>query len=784
MVNFPAHIRDDGSIQSCNDHCKNVANITESYLKDIGLENTGYLVGCLHDAGKFTDDFCAYISKASEGVKVVRGSVIHTFAAVRFLLSKPHQSGTYEAITTELASYAIGSHHGLFDCFAPDETSGMEHRIGKQPEYDDQAMKNFFSECMSEKETEDRLGIAVKETEAIINKIRGICTSNSEAHFHFALATRMILSALIDADRTDTAMFLNPYNDFTNICASKDTWKMCLNNLETKLSEFEIKTDIQIARTELSELCKKASDIPTGIYRLNLPTGGGKTLSGLRFALAHAEKKDKRRIIFLAPLLSIIDQNATVIRKAIDDDSIILEHHSDVIAENRSTEDLAEYEFLTENWNSPIIITTLVQFLNTLFSGKTSSIRRFHSLINSVIVIDEVQTVPNKMLSLFNLAMNFLSKMCGATIILCSATQPEFGALPHSMRVDGEIISPEILKNFAPIFKRNQISYKGTYDIPEMPSLIEELFNKYKSVLVICNKKDQASSLFELSHNIDAQSYHLSAGMCMAHRKSVLEKMISDLNGRKKVLCVSTQVIEAGVDISFDAVIRFSAGIDNIVQAAGRCNRNGLNDKDAPVWIVDCNGENLNNLGDIKDAKNATSALLTAFNKDCAQLDSDLASAKAVSYYYKNLYLNKNADFFDFTEKNYPSVYSMLSTNTDFVGKDGNKYFMRQAFKTAGEIFKVFDCEQKSVLVPWGAGSDVICEIAKAGQYISKELLDKAKPFTVSLFSYHFDWLEKCGALMSFCEGEIYTLNKDFYDENIGVINKKKGEDICDTLMW
>ncbi len=181
-------------------------------------------------------------------------------------------------------------------------------------------------------------------------------------------------------------------------------------------------------------MCKEAAGKESGIYKLSMPTGSGKTLSSLRYALSHAEKWDKKHIFFVTPLLSILDQNAAVIKKYIGDDKLILEHHSNIIRPLENTKEYDAWEYYTETWDAPIIITTMVQFLNTLFSGKMSCVRRMHSLCESIIVIDEVQTVPVKMLSLFNTATNFLHHVCNATIVLSSATQPGFNHLRYPLR--------------------------------------------------------------------------------------------------------------------------------------------------------------------------------------------------------------------------------------------------------------------------------------------------------------------------------------------------------------
>lgn len=699
--------------------------------------------------------------------------------------SEAAEADPIQNITAEILSSAIGGHHGLFDCFDENMRCGFTHRINKQPEYDDAAMDAFFKEISGREDVERLFLCAAREIALKIQLIGSVSKSLDESSFYLSLLTRLITSALVDADRSDTASFMNPDEYEEGRDLNSEMLRAETENLNSHLSEFACVTPIQAARRGLSELCFRAASELGGVLRLNLPTGAGKTLSGLRFALRHAEVFGKKRIFFISPLLSILEQNAQAIRGALGDDMIILEHHSDIVTGELSDDELSRYELLCDSWDSPIVITTLVQFLRTLFSGKMSSVRRFHSLANSIIVIDEVQTVPLKMLSLFNSAVNFLSAVCNATVILCSATQPYLAAIPHSLAGSGDIIRPDVVKKYAPVFKRNTITYRGKKLLEEIPPLISELLGQYRSVLVVCNKKDQASALFDLTEDLCDSRYHLSAGMCAAHRKEVISKMKEMLKPERndKLLCISTQVIEAGVDISFEAVIRLCAGLDSIVQAAGRCNRNGEGSPDAPVLIVDCTDENLSMLKDIHDAKEATQSLIYSFEKTADRFDSDLSSDKSVEFFYKKLYTAKNKDFFDFVRKGYPSVYSLLAQNEVYTGKDGDKFFLHQAFKTAGELFEVFEQEQKSVIVPWGDGEAIAGKLLSSGENISEKLFGAAKPYAVSVFSYQFERLSECGAITSVGDGHIWVLDENYYSNNTGIIIPKKGEEICDTLI-
>ena len=413
-------------------------------------------------------------------------------------------------------------------------------------------------------------------------------------------------------------------------------WAARLAYLEEKLQGKPHNGEIDNARQKISETCGAFAEKASGIYRLNVPTGGGKTLSSLRYALAHAKQFGKKRLIFTSPLLSILEQNAKEIRKFVGDDRLILEHHSNVVQTDTSQDALDECELLVQSWNAPIILTTLVQLLNTLFDGKTTSIRRFQALCDSVIVIDEVQTVPTKLLSLFNLAIQFLSEQCRATVVLCSATQPCVERAEHPLRRAPEEIVPYDEALWA-TFRRTELQLAGGRRLDELPEMICTLMETTDSLLAVCNKKSEAAYLLEHTRSAEYRSFHLSAAMCMQHRRDVLDEVQAALGRKEKVLCIATQVMEAGVDISFGAVLRLAAGMDSIMQAAGRCNRDRESETPRPVYVVNCTDENLGMLRDIRRGKDATLALTEAFSASSERFDGSLFSAAAIRYYYAAL---------------------------------------------------------------------------------------------------------------------------------------------------
>lgn len=786
-MEYPAHIRKvDGKkyIQTVEEHCHGVAEIAAELLRDIGLEKTAYLSGMVHDLGKFSENFKNYIEKAADGEKVQRGSVNHTFAGVRFLLEKhsDEQLSGFSDIVLEILAYAVGAHHGLFDCVDDNNNNGFTKRIQKEGIDYLNAAQEFLKICCSVQDIEDLLKQSEKEFLPVFNEIEKLADNadakiqNTQITFYIGFLARLILSAIIEADRSDTSQFMNGYSEKT-VKNISEIWINCIKNVEQKLSTMPLDKPINETRAQISALCAEAGNLESGIYRLNLPTGAGKTLTSLRYALRHALAHNKKRIIFTMPLLSIIEQNAGIIHEYIGNEDILLEHHSNVI-ETDETGELDKRELLIESWNVPIIITTMVQLLNTLFAGKTANIRRMQALCNSIIVIDEVQTVPDKMLSLFNLALNFLAKICNATIILCSATQPCFEKTmyPLDKSVKDLIM---LTKEQETVFKRVRLEYKGEMDCEELADFAAGILEENNSLLLVCNTKNEAAVMFNLlcSKIKDVKAFHISAGMCTAHRKETIKEMQEALeNKQQKVLCVSTQVIEAGVDVSFARVIRLLAGMDNIVQATGRENRNREFDGLAPGYIVRLKGEVLKGLSEIEAAKNAAANLLVKYKNNPQIYDDDLMSAKAINEYYECLYGNVNDGYHDFyIESVRDSILNLMSCNENVdSGKipEYNKYFMHQALKTAGGLFTVFDESSIDIIVPYNRGKEIIQKIFAVGDKDYgklKAVLNEAKLYTVSLFKYQKIKLEEQGALIFVPSAGVYILQDGYYDELTGL---------------
>lgn len=784
-MEYIAHIRqlDVGKVQTQTvvEHCQNTAKHAQKCLETVGIPHAGYLAGLLHDAGKCKQEFQSYLLEGCG----TRGSVNHTFAGCRMILEHFHgkcpEDDPFKNVTAELLAYAAGAHHGLFDCVDELRHSGFDHRLRKEKIHYQESCDNFLAQCAGWEEIENLFEAAHLELSSFYQKIVRLSSreqgaDGAELEFYLGLITRLLLSAVIEGDRRDTAAFMNGVDQPPEPGNWNIFWKNHLHHVEDQLSVFPQDSPLQRIRGEISDRCRSFAEKPGGVYRLNVPTGGGKTLSSLRYALAHAAAWKKKRIIFVTPLLAILEQNAQVIRDFIGDDSIILEHHSNVIqTDGESEEQLDLRELAVESWHSPVIITTMVQLLNTFFLGKTTSIRRFQSLCDAIVVIDEVQTIPNHMLTLFNLTVNFLSTFCNTTFLLCSATQPCFEQADHPLLREPEDII-QLTQQQLDVFRRTRIVDAGNKRLDECPAFIQSVLAETDSLLVVCNKKSEAEFLYRAMADEVQYCFHLSASMCMAHRRRVLKQMTNVLSAHSgKVLCIATQVIEAGVDISFRCVIRLAAGLDSIVQAAGRCNRNGESSTPVPVYVAQCTDENLGKLQEIQRAKTVSVALLEKFRRDPESLGNDLVSSEAVRWYYRRLYQEMAHGYQDYPlDGTAKSLFSLLSGNTQYHTPDCdfyNTYTLVQAFQTAGRLFHVFDENTEDVVVPYGVGEALIAELSSVQSPADlREWSRRARPYTVSLYDYQKRLLEH----VLYRVNDVLVLLPEAYDSQIGLVSDSK----------
>jgi len=789
--NFIAHQRTvDNAQQSVREHLEDVGIISRCFAEKIDMPATGELLGLLHDLGKYSQQFQAYIQSAigmlnpdvddgAVDAKALKGKIDHSSAGAQWIWEKFSQYGPQGELVGQILAVCLASHHGgLIDCLKIHGQNGFADRIGKD------AAKTHLYECGASVDKEVLERLKELATPDFIQKfglrVRDIIDpqSNNQIvnHFNLGFVTRFLFSCLVDADRINSADFETPENIDQRRMGRVD-WQPAVARLEAKLAELPIEFDIDAIRRSISDQCRVRANDPQGIYTLTVPTGGGKTYSSIRYALHHAKKHKLDRIIYIIPYTSIIEQNAQAIRELLEEEGDefpwVLEHHSNLEPEQQTWRD----KLIAENWDAPVVFTTMVQFLDALFSGGTRGARRMHQLARSVLIFDEIQTLPIKCVHLFCNAINFFVSHTATTVLLCTATQPLLDKLKRPDRGQLNISEGnELVENVAGLFndlKRVEIATNkvrpGGWTESEVAELAVNEYEKKGSCLVVVNVKKWAQRLFETCKGMVGRGslFHLSTNLCPAHRKEKLDLIRQRLDNGEPVLCISTQLIEAGVDVDFASVIRFLAGLDSIAQAAGRCNRNGRCPM-ATVHVVNPRDENIDMLPDIKEGRDKAMRVLQEKN------GADFLDPEVMKLYF-SYYFYRRAD-----EMVYPvtaeqagrsdSLLSLLSDNSMNVART-KPLQLRQSFKTAGKIFQAIEAPTEAVIVQYGEGKKIIADLCAAYEPAKAyQLLKRAQKYSVNVFPNDWQKLKEQKALIPIQEGEaIYYLDERYYSKYFGL---------------
>ena len=802
MKQYLAHIRRDGSKeQSMEDHLLRVGNLMKEDAARLGLSSLAYLIGVLHDLGKCTKEFADYLDwcRKNPGDYSDGKKVDHSTAGGQLLMRRYGDRDVDGLLTVHIAALVIFSHHtGLMNYLGENGTSDFLRRMEKidVPNVD---LSYYYDTVISESELDLLFEHAVHEFTVLDAKITALDPERGEKyHFYWGMVHKLLLSMLVDADRLDSAEFEleKPLTDEWDVAR---IWADFSDKLEQKLTGFSIPPEpkaekIARLRQKISDDCLESGDESPGIFRLCVPTGGGKTLASMRFALRHAQKYNKKRIVVVIPYTSIIDQNVKEIRDIFHMDEAILEHHSNVITEDDG-EDTESMDFrciLTERWDVPVIFTTQVQFLNTVFAGGNSSLRRLHALEDSIIIFDEIQTLPIRCTYLFNAAMNFLKDLCRVTALLCTATQPPLEQLdvPIEMRENADLTSDlaEVFEGFRRVQIEN-ICEDGGVSISEIAGEIVYSAEEIGDVLCIVNLTEQARNLYEKVSELaqiserDIHVVHLSTKMCPAHRKEVLRTVREELDVRheypeQRLICISTQLIEAGVDVSFPVVYRALAGFSSIAQAAGRCNRHGEMEKGL-VRVFECSDENLNHLKDIRYGKNIARVMLYDRSADT------ILTPSVMQEYFRRFYAGSTGKEMRYPLKTENTIFDLLSGNNaglQVCTERGDMYdvFFTQAFRDAGRAFTVIDSHTEAVLVPYAGGKDMI--VALDNRTFARESIDRqiklAQQYMVNLFSYEMKKLEGFGAVWR-TESGIMALREEYYNDTFGIQMEEQSNECC-----
>lgn len=805
------HRESDGEVQSLEQHLLGVAGMSCLYAKKLNLESQGELIGLLHDLGKYSQAFQAYIKSAvgllnqDEDEEFVdaaglKGKIDHSTAGAQLIWQELSKQGQLGQIVGQILSLCIASHHsGLIDCLSSDTNSFGEDVFGRRMNKVNE--RTHLQEALTK--ADDSILLRAKALtskpdmlpamQAALTKIVRFAPIKDDkstvAQQQFGLLVRFLFSCLIDADRVDSADFENPKAAKLRAHGRYIEWNTLCDRLEKHLVELKPRKSIDYLRCDISSHCQNAASRNKGIYTLTVPTGGGKTLASLRFALHHAKIHKMDRIIYVIPFTSIIDQNAEVVRKILEPNgtepgSVVLEHHSNLTPEEQSWRG----KILAENWDAPVIYTTSVQLLETLFGAGTRGARRMHQLANAVLIFDEIQTLPVNCVHLFNNAINFLVEQCESTVVLCTATQPlldQVESKKGALRIPaGNELMPDVRRLFDEL-KRVEVKNRrqpGGWSNNEIAALALEETRRAGSCLVIVNTKNAAQALYRLcKEQEDILVCHLSTSMCPVHRRAILAEIRECLEKQLPVLCLSTQLIEAGVDVDFGAVIRFTAGLDSIAQAAGRCNRNGLRDIGI-VHVVNPKDENLGMLPDIRIGRDKAERVLDEYEGDQAGFGYNRIGLEAMKRYYTYYFFDRQSEMdYPLTAKSIghdDTLLNLLSGNSAAVYEHGRRtgqapnIYLRQSFMVAAKAFKAIDAPTRGVIVQYGkAGQAIVADLCAA--YLPDkefDLLRRAQQFTVNVFPNALERLEKEGAVQEIQEGTgILYLDYRYYSDEFGL---------------
>lgn len=736
-INFYAHTNDRGreNWQLLRDHLLNTANLAFEFGKSAGVSEMAYTAGILHDLGKFSQEFQNRLNGSPQKVD-------HSSAGAKELLDR-YRGEIKFPLAMLLAYCIIGHHAGL-----PDYGSSFD--------------------LPGEGTLNSRLNTPVCDYSAYIGDLRvnefplpeRLNLKPIPKHLGFSLAflTRMVFSALVDADYQETETFLRgkavrgEHELIETLCLRYNAYLSRFSNPQREIDRV---------RTEILCACIEKSELDQGFYSLTVPTGGGKTLASMAFALNHAKKHNLERIVYVIPFTTIIEQNAEVFRHIIGKENI-LEHHSNFDWENLARQEPAESDnktnnaysklkLATENWDIPIVVTTNVQFFESLFANRSSQTRKLHNLARSVIIFDEAQMLPKEFLLPSMYAIRELVVNYAVSAVFCTATQPEL----HKFLPDGKLpieLAPDPQKLFD-FFKRVDVEMLGKVKDAD---LIDRL-KGHKQVLCIVNTRRHAKGLFVGIQ--DGDSFHLSTLMCPSHRKTILEEIKKRMKDGLPCRVISTSVLEAGVDLDFPVGYRALAGLDSINQAAGRINREMRRDLGV-LYVFEADTDL------IKKVPKFVAQNIEVVRSILRNYKEKPISIEAIRSYFELLYNLRDWQDFDFKR-----IVNYFEQSQPY----------KFDFATAAQEFRLIDEKTVTVIVPYDAEARTLIEELKTTSY-PMPVLRKLQSYTVNIYEEEFDILRQQGAILLVSDKFAILKDLEHYNAQTGVDVPTRGN--ADALFY
>lgn len=717
---FYAHSRPGRPLeewQELEEHLNNVAMQAETCAACFDGGKWAQAAALLHDLGKYSNEFqrmLAISSSNDANMDAQPGRVDHSTAGAQAAVKQYPEIG-------KLLAYCIAGHHAGLPNGKDNSMSSLEARLRK-----------IIPVCDLSSEF---LVLKLPHLDKFPLDLSLLGRRKEEIAFRIQLFVRMIFSSLVDADFLDTESFLNPDKSARRPCAIslsvlKDRALEYISQMIAGASE----TLVNRKRREVFDDCLLAARKESGFFSLSVPTGGGKTLSSLAFAFEHAVRFDKKRIIYAIPFTSIIEQNADVFRKVLGDEAV-LEHHSNFAP----AEDDYKTQLNAENWAAPLIVTTNVQFFEGFFANRTSRCRKLHNIANSVIVLDEAQALPRDLLKPCLQLLKELVEVYKCTVVLCTATQPAFNQTEDFK--NGLAGVREIIRE--PVSLYEDLKRVDLEILSKMEnSVIAQQIGEYPQVLCVVNTRKHARLLFEAIPEKEGL-YHLSALMCPDHRRKVLADVKEKLKNGEVCRLISTQLIEAGVDVDFPVVFRSSAGIDSIAQAAGRCNREGKLNGKGKVIIFD--PQDGLPIGFLKQGAETSEGIIRKFM-------NDILAPDAVREYFLTMYWK--AESLD-----RPGILSRMSED---VGR------LNFPFADVSGMFRMINDEMVPVIIPYNEDARSIIRSLRYAEFPGR-LLRRLQRYMVNIYPKALSLLIAKGAVEKVQDRFNVLINDHLYRSDIGL---------------
>ena len=717
---YISHVRKDVTgekyvFQSNEEHSQGVAKLAESFANEFGMGSWGRVLGLLHDKGKEQKTFQEYIMKNSGFRPELTVSGEHYHAFVGGLLAKSiYGKGAESMLCNQIMSHHSGLHDycDIEDTLKKDIPSDVNRSVEK---------------------------IQLNRPPFSFSTINGCKEMTPDANH----LSRMLFSCLVDADYLDTELFMDAESArkrFNNI--KLESLLPLLEAYIDSLQKGSITSEVNTIRRQVHERCVSMSDVEKGFYSLTVPTGGGKTLSSLVWALRHAVRNRMKRIIIAIPYTSIIVQTASILKQIFGEEAV-LEHHSNFDPQSLKNNDMQhKAKLATENWDYPIVVTTNVQLFESMFSNKPSDCRKLHNIANSVIILDEVQTLPTDFLQPIVDALKSYQRMFGISVLFTTASQPVLSGLIEGCNPKAAF---QGIGNITEIIPKEYVLHdrlrRVCLEIDDAGSTYDEIaerLSRHDRVLCIVNTRNDAREIYERLPK-EGLTIHLSRMMCPRHVAKAIKQIkqaLSD-NSETVIRVVATQLIEAGVDIDFPVVYRQEAGLDSILQAAGRCNREGKLDM-ATTYVFSIAKEHILH-GSIKDANNARLNMTNVH---------DWFAPETMTEYFRQLYCRKET----FDKKD---IKTLLYKPTEM------------CFEEASKEFRLIEEVGKTVVVNMGDSMALVERMKTDG--ITYSLMKQLSQYCVNIHERDFLKLKSYGAVEEVIEGFFVVSDLAQYDENIGL---------------